>query len=888
MIQQLTKSISFPKAFNSSRKNETIKLALNDDNHLLFDLIKEMSSDKLRKILDCDSYDQILQKAKIENRSLNNYCLTTLSNNLLNNNQNKKINLETNTRTGTFFNNKNSGIFGWFPYLEGYSYDFIEDILQQLSIKPKKLYEPFAGSGTTILVGLMNGIECGYSEINPLMQFLLKAKLDAIQNAKNIKDHYSEIDRFLSKLNKSNATNPLTSKKHQYMIEKKYFDETILQQFVYLLDKIQRTKLPIYVKNICKCAVASITVQESNMIRRADLRFKKNNEFKEIESDVANLFKTKVQKFIQDVIEFENIQISNAQLVSENAKTIPSNYNENYDVIITSPPYVNGTNYFRNTKLELLLLNFVESEDDLSIYRDESITAGINNVSKRISTPEKISHITSIIEELELDNYDSRIPKLVSAYFSDMKISFQNFYDVLASGGECFIDIGDSKFKNTHIPADEIFEKIAQDIGFKLVDKIVLRNRFSKDGTPLKQYLLHFKKPNSKVKKNDLNKHFSKAGNLAKKNWQAFKNNQPYKVLPYSKRNWGNSLHSLCSYQGKLKPSIAHFLISMFTEEHMTVLDTFAGVGTIPYEGALQNRKVIGNDLSKVAYANTLAKIGKVSEINVQKVVNDLKKYIETNSPSDKKIKDIDISFNKTIQEYYHLDTFKEIVVARDFFLKNGVKDANFALVFSSLLHILHGNRPYALSRTSHPITPFAPRGDYVYKNLIDKLMEKVTRSLNLNETNQFQYGDMILGDVFDLDKKLPNSSVDSIITSPPFFDSTKFYLANWIRLWFSGWDKKDFDLEKEKYLETKQIKNIEIYDEYFKVCHHVLKQNGTLIMHLGVSSKANMGEMILPYAKKYFDIIGMFIEDVDGSEKFGIRDQGSVKGHQFLFLVKT
>lgn len=43
-------------------------------------------------------------------------------------------------------------------------------------------------------------------------------------------------------------------------------------------------------------------------------------------------------------------------------------------------------------------------------------------------------------------------------------------------------------------------------------------------------------------------------------------------------------------------------------------------------------------------------------------------------------------------------------------------------VVISALMHILHGNRPYALSRKSHPITPYAPTGDYIYKALLGNL----------------------------------------------------------------------------------------------------------------------------------------------------------------------
>ena len=64
-------------------------------------------------------------------------------------------------------------------------------------------------------------------------------------------------------------------------------------------------------------------------------------------------------------------------------------------------------------------------------------------------------------------------------------------------------------------------------------------------------------------------------------NWSDFKSNLPHKNEPYSKRNWGSSLHSLCSYQGKLKPSIAHHLITCFSSEGDLVMDPFSGSGTL-------------------------------------------------------------------------------------------------------------------------------------------------------------------------------------------------------------------------------------------------------------------------------------------------------------------
>ena len=573
-------------------------------------------------------------------------------------------------------------------------------------------------------------------------------------------------------------------------------------------------------------------------------------------------------------------------------------YKNKFDLIITSPPYANGTNYFRNTKLELLLLEFINDENDLKDLRTKAITAGINNVSKRRTEPEKLPYVSPIVDQLEKDKYDVRIPKLVECYFSDMKIVFNNMNKLLTENGDFFIDIGDSKFKNVHVPSDKLFEEIAYEVGFELIDKQKIRNRFSKNGTLLGQYLLHFKKKTKYLRKRSSNGHTKKyaksndihnkngtAAKLLYDNWERFRDEIPYKTHPFNKRNWGSPLHSLCSYQGKLKPAIAHFLIKYFTTNQMHILDPLSGVGTIPFEARLLNRVGYGNDLSLLAYANTYAKLGVFDFQECIKTVEKLDKFIQSNLPAESEIRGVDIGFNKNILDYYHPDTFKEIFAARKFFIEKGIASATQATIFSGILHILHGNRPYALSRRSHPITPFAPKGEYIYKNLINKLEEKLNRV-----TNEYKYlnnaGYAFWGSFQDLNKKIKQNSIDSIITSPPFFDSTRFYMSNWIRMWFAGWDKEHFSTEKHQFMENQQVKSFEIYDNFFNICKFLLKNHGTIIMHLGFSKKANMAESIIPYAEKYFEIVGYFNEKVSNNETFGISDQGTVKSHQYLFMI--
>lgn len=906
-MKQIYKSISFPKALNRQRETKVLKLAISEKDNEIAKLIKDLNSSQIRTLLNNKNIEDLQEKSYIENRSLNNTCILLIKENLAKYNignqkqldifwanPSRSVNLD--SPSVTFRNNKEKGVFNWYPYIEGFSYDFVEHILEYVISKPRFIFDPFAGTGTTVLVASQQSIKSGFSEINPLMRFIIETKISAIANREIIKSNLKKVFIFLEKLyyEKEIALN-----EHYWKLVKKgFFREDILKQLVILKHKILQSPFKSLIKNVLLIGLSSIIVKESNMIRRADLRYKRDKEFNEIEEDVISLFANKCKSIFLDLDEYKNIEVANTKFISANAKEINHVYDNSFDLVVTSPPYVNGTNYFRNTKLELLFLDFIKDEDDLKKFRTAAITSGINNVSNRKKAIEPISYVEPLVQKLKENSYDPRIPKLVKYYFCDMKMVFANLFRIMTDSGDFFIDIGDSKFKDVHIPTDLIFDKIGKQIGLELIEKRKVRNRFSKDGTPLGQWLMHFKKDvgysrkNGKfqITKSNIKYFETQKGNareLMMKNWKLFRDQLPYLNHPYRKRNWGNKMHSLCSYQGKLKPAIAYFLIRYFTSEDMRILDPLCGVGTIPFEASLQGRIAYGSDLSLLAYSNTLAKLGTKKKNKCTVLINSLKSYITKNLPSDKQLEFVNIDFNRNIREYYHTETFKEIFAAREFFKQFLIKTPSDAVVFASLLHILHGNRPYALSRISHPITPFAPKGEFIYKSLIDKLEGKVNRVLNIEMSDSFKQGKAIWDDFSNLNKHIEYNSIDAIITSPPFYNSTRFYLANWIRMWFAGWDKEDFNVKKEHFLETSQVKDINIYESFFYLCHGLLKKNGSMILHLGFSKKANMAEMLIPIAQKNFDIVGYFNENVNNNETFGITDVGSVKMHQFLFLIK-
>ena len=154
--------------------------------------------------------------------------------------------------------------------------------------------------------------------------------------------------------------------------------------------------------------------------------------------------------------------------------------------------------------------------------------------------------------------------------------------------------------------------------------------------------------------------------------------------------------------------------------------DPFVGVGTIPFEACLQGKKGFGIEISPTAYSVAKAKLKRPDLDGVRFVMSALGDYLIHNPANQAEINSVrQINFNKTLDQYYHPDTLSEILSARRYFRRNKSQSAEHNFVLACLLHILHGNRPYALSRRSHPITPFAPTGPTEYRSLIQKLQQK-------------------------------------------------------------------------------------------------------------------------------------------------------------------
>jgi hypothetical protein len=263
-----------------------------------------------------------------------------------------------------------------------------------------------------------------------------------------------------------------------------------------------------------------------------------------------------------------------------------------------------------------------------------------------------------------------------------------------------------------------------------------------------------------------------------------------------SAQRQSHKLHEI-SYRACFKPQLPAFFIKQLTIPGDVVYDPFMGRGTTPLEAALSGRIPYGNDINPLSKALTAPRI---SPPTFQEVRERLASIPWADFKSFK---------HDELLVFYHPDTLKKIEGLRSWLLLKehscGLDDVDLWI------------RMVAINR----LTGHSPGFFSVY-TLPPNQAVTVTRQAVINERrNQVPpYRDVpeiilkksriLLSDgiplvnLYNLSSKqshatshIEKSSVQLVVTSPPFLDIVDYVGDNWLRCWFLDIDPKDVKISQ-------------------------------------------------------------------------------------------
>ena len=377
-----------------------------------------------------------------------------------------------------FNKNKKEPIHRWYPFVEGYSKEFIKSIIDEVNKKDLVCLEPFSGSGTTSLELQHNNIPCYSFEINPLMFIIAKVKLENDYDLNKVELWHDFIQSNRAVINADLKTVFSTLYEGDNK-EKWNYDKVVGLAVQKLKTSISLVKEEKY-KNLFFVVLSSILLDVSNLYRNGKcLSYKKN--WKEInlsEADVFKKFDDKIDKEIK--IDIQSIKKSKQNnrdiLFNEDSRVgietkVPDN---SIDLVITSPPYLNSRDYTDTYMLELKTLGLTSSYEAVRNLREKTFRS---HVQIKWEDDESINNRTlnNTLKLLkgcskEQDIWNSSILDMVRLYFVDMKKIFHVLYTKVKIGGRIYFNVSNSAYFNVMINTLEICAEIAENEGFNVIE----------------------------------------------------------------------------------------------------------------------------------------------------------------------------------------------------------------------------------------------------------------------------------------------------------------------------------------------------------------------------------------------------------------------------------
>lgn len=372
-----------------------------------------------------------------------------------------------------FSSNINEHIHRWSPYVQGFSAYFVQSMIERYKTEYDNpvFLDPFAGCGTVLVQAKLNGYKSYGTELNPLLQFIADTKLNCWDVSPS---ELLRTTNSISREKKSPAPSFLKSGRH--------FSAGVLSNLEILKGGIEaiepKDDKDKKIKNLISVAFSSILIECSKLKRSPCLGYDKN---KKVEDAAPFVLLNKKIRDIADDLKL--IQTQYRDFINVESKVILANamgyvHENKFDLVITSPPYMNGLDYVINYKIEMGWLGFVKSQKDLKKIKDSMVVC--DNVSKglisnfaesRTYTNEWIEQIKRNIKENIAKRGAYRrqdMPNIVHKYFDDMHKVMGKVIESMNSGARFILVVGDSLIADVYVPTDLLIAKIGQDLNLEI------------------------------------------------------------------------------------------------------------------------------------------------------------------------------------------------------------------------------------------------------------------------------------------------------------------------------------------------------------------------------------------------------------------------------------
>ena len=349
----------------------------------------------------------------------------------------------------------------------------------------KNLFDPFAGSGTVLLEGLLAGMNVWGLDLNPLACLISKAKCTPINPDKLIKVNEIFLKRITADFNSGKAK---IDKPDFYNINY-WFKDYVIEHLQIIKQRIKDLE--------DKDIKALYWVAFSETVRACSNT--RNNEFKlyripeeklpEFNPLVLDVFKANLKKCEQGMIEFYKNYRGNGRVEILARDTRDFSLNTEMDLMITSPPYGDSRTtvaYGQFSRLSLQWLDLEEHGYYASRIEKEKLDKYL--LGGTIDVEENTLPSDSLRETLkEITKLDKKRALDVLSFYVDLDKCLKSITRHMRVNSYQFWVVGNRTVKKVNIPTNIIIGELGRQynlIPVATIPRNISSKRMPKENSP--------------------------------------------------------------------------------------------------------------------------------------------------------------------------------------------------------------------------------------------------------------------------------------------------------------------------------------------------------------------------------------------------------------------
>lgn len=324
------------------------------------------------------------------------------------------------------------------------------------------LFDPYCGTGTSLVEGSLVGLKCIGTDLNPLARLISKSKVTKI-NINNIKSLFKDFEKYITSNKSIDLKKPNINNIDFWFKDKQINDLLIIKYFI---DNIKDDDEKDFF-----LVPFSETLREVSLTRNGEFKLYRipKEKIETWNPNTIELFKEKVKRNIDGYIEYEKEnKIYNHEVYNFNSsEEIPNDLiqENSVDIVITSPPYGDSGTTVAYGQFSTLSNEWLGIEDARKL--DKKLMGGKTTDIEKTG----FNQLDEIIKTIETER--PKRAKEIWSFYRDYKKSMENVGKIIKKNGICAYVVGNRRVSDIELPTDEFTRYIFEQNGFKHIETIV-------------------------------------------------------------------------------------------------------------------------------------------------------------------------------------------------------------------------------------------------------------------------------------------------------------------------------------------------------------------------------------------------------------------------------